>query len=214
MTLENEIFRLLNITLLYDNINPQSVMSDKIRTDLATVVGSEHSPIVTLIPQMLIVAYPTLQVTATIDNRRLGVNDGSQKKIGERPLTAVASKIYEIIGKDEIVAYGFNYALDYTNKGKRSLDEYFYENFVPKSIQKKFPEILISTSPRLHFKINGVSYDLRLEPDFLMEKPERIRIHLNIHYKKNGKIKLPKIEELDKQFNEGFKWLKKQLVIL
>jgi hypothetical protein len=176
MKIEIETLSSQNITIVYKNLDIQSVDGRQIKK----ILGKDI--LVSELPEIMVFIRPDIPLIIQLEKQRFRITlQGMQENV--ELLWDIATNCYYLLPNIELVAYGFNYDIRIISK-EGDFIEHLNLAFINNLMQlgEQLGGESISITPRLKYQREKVLYDLILEP---IDNSHLVS-HFNAHYKYDG----------------------------
>lgn len=197
MKLYEFIVNRINITYAYDQLDRDFISRDKIRRAIS------EKPIITDLPDVLLVSYPQQGSNIIFDDKRAIINIPVKRHedlaSSFELLSSLGTVIYETIEKGDMIAYGFNFdGFGKVEKEFTPIGNYFKEIFFKQIplLEECFEGKIVRVSPKFSLKKEEYDFNISFEPT---DEVDVFSFYLNVHFD-NGTI--PSAEELNISIQE------------
>jgi len=194
-----EAIKNINITISFSSSLNHLLISQKDLLELFKT-GDPQKDLHTFIeaPGLKVLIFPNRQKDIVFEANRVLVNEKTGVRPEESKIIDNFQKLIEknIIERDKIIAYGFNYDVLVFPES----EDFDINNFVGSKISA-IGENIKSAGVNLAFDKNNIKYILEIKP--LGNGKQKFLVHLNAHFGKE----LPSFEELKKEVVIQFKEL-------
>lgn len=188
----------VNITVVYDNLDLDSISRDRLRSMLPDV----QPPIMADLPVVggaIVLNYEPLQTQCLIDQRRIRISNVGRAEIERRPLSTIAQlaeTTREIVEGASIVAYGFNYEILAYLEDEDDIERFLRVRFLndPEDLDNRFGSQIDSIDLRLHCVLHEKECNFRFRPSG--SDTSQLQISCNVHFRRDT---LPVAGDLQKQ---------------
>ena len=197
MKIKSQEIKQLNITAVFSEIDHTSITAEKMRKVFElTEEEKKNSPFLEPSPVVKILAIPNRKKDIIIESNRLRVNDRSGKKPKESDLIQDFRKVFEnLVGKEKIVAYGFNY--DILVLTEQPID---YKIFIGNKMLSIIDGGMLSEAGmRMIYRKDNKRFDPQISP--IVGNVNQFLLHLNIHYDKK---EIKNFDFFQDQFIQGY----------
>lgn len=198
MNIREWIIAEVNITVVYDGLDLDSISRDRLRSMLPDV----QPPIMADLPVVggaLVLNYEPLQTQCLIDQRRIRIGNAGRAEIERRPLSTIAQLAVttrEIVEGASIVAHGFNYEVLAYLEDENDIGRFLRVRFLndPADLDNRFGGKIDSLDLRLHCVFDEKEYNFRFRPSG--SDPSQLQISCNAHFPRET---LPAAGDLQRQ---------------
>jgi len=182
-----------NITIVFDNLDIQSIKIDQLKS-----IGGKDVAI-TMLPDLLIMIIPATGLIIQLGDRRLRVTSQIPSS-GIINIWSITKSIKDLLPVN-ISAYGFNFDLLLDlNENHPTMDyRFLFSNDLP-ALEGIIESKIDRFNPRFAFMHNGALIDLILDPI----NPISSKMHGNIHYENNN---FPNEDELNQSFTNQLNYI-------
>lgn len=187
MKIREWILAEVNITVVYDNLDLDSISRDRLRSMLPDV----QPPIMADLPVVggaIALTYEPLQTQCLIDQRRIRISNVGQAAIERRPLSTVAQlaeTTREIVEGANVIAYGFNYEVLVYLEDQDDIGRFLRVRFLndPEDLDSRFGGRIDSIDLRLHCVLDEKEYNFRFRPSG--SDTSQLQISCNVHFRRD-----------------------------
>ena len=187
MNIREWILAEVNITVVYDNLDLDSISRDRLRGMLLDV----QPPIMADLPVVggaIALTYEPLQTQCLIDQRRIRISNVGRAEIERRPLSTIAQLAETtrgIVERASVVAYGFNYEVLVYLENEDDVGRFLRVRFLndPEDLDNRFGGQIDSLDLRLHCVFDEKEYNFRFRPSG--SDTSQLHISCNVHFRRD-----------------------------
>lgn len=188
MRLKNCELNVINVTFVFQDLNRDYISRDHIRGIV------DDKPIITDLPDVLVVIYPQQEIQAIFEGRRVMVNLAVRPEVSYDVdmLASIAIGVLNSVKGSNLVAYGFNFHGAGQLEGIQDVGSYFKNKFFREQaeLESAFGSIF-SVAPR--FGLRGSAYDINVSLEPHDNNPSGFGFHFNFH---KNRPAIPNVEQL------------------